>query len=127
MSNLSLNYYIIIIQDLIDKIKNSFSIIDEQEIKNLNKLNKNLYKIKDFLDEYIFQRKNKILNQSSLKIYVSDFQPRMKKQFYNLDYFNSKIGLDDVNVNRIKYLINNLDKLHIFKINKNLIIHENKT
>ena len=118
MSNLSLKYYIIIIQDLIDKIKNSFSIISEQEIKNLNKLNKNLYKIKDFLDEYIFQRKNKILNQSSLNIYVSDFQPRMKKQFYNLDYFNSKIGLDDINVNRIKYLINNLDKLHMFKINK---------
>ena len=84
---------------------------------------KNLYKIKDFLDEYIYQRKNKILNQNSLTIYVRDFQPRMKKQFYNLDYFNSKIGLkDDVNVNRIKYLINNLDKLHIFKINKNLII-----
>lgn len=118
MSNLSLEYYIIIIQDLIDKIKNSISIIDEHEIKNLNKLIKNLYKIKDFLDEYIFQRKNKILNQSSLKIYVSDFQPRMKKQFYNLDYFNSKIGFNDINVNRIKYLINNLEKLNMFKINK---------
>ena len=117
MSNLPLPSYIPIIQESIDKMnKNSFPINNDKKVEIFNKLVNNLYELIVFLDEYIDQRKNNSINQNSLIIYVRDFQPRMKKQLPNLGYIYSIGGIDNVNMRRIEALINDLDKLHMIRL-----------
>lgn len=117
MSNLPLPSYIPIIQESIDRMnKNSFPINNDKKVEIFNKLVNNLYELIVFLDEYIDQRKNNSINQNSLIIYVRDFQPRMKKQLPNLGYIYSIGGIDNVNMRRIEALINDLDKLHMIRL-----------
>tara|TARA_B100001964_G_C13764227_1_gene393104 strand:- start:170 stop:553 length:384 start_codon:yes stop_codon:yes gene_type:complete len=117
MSNLPLPSYIPIIQESIDKMnKNSFPINNDKKVEIFNKLVNNLYELIVFLDEYIDQRKNNLINQNSLIIYVRDFQPRLKKQLPNLGYIYSIGGIDNVDMRRIEALINDLDKLHMIRL-----------
>ena len=117
MSNLPLPSYIPIIQESIDRMnKNSFPINNDKKVEIFNKLVNNLYELIVFLDEYIDQRKNNSINQNSLIIYVRDFQPRMKKQLPNLGYIYSIGGIDNVDMRRIEALINDLDKLHMIRL-----------
>ena len=117
MSNLTLPSYIPIIQESIDRInKNTSSINDANKVRIFNKIINDLYELIVFLDEYIYQRKNNLINQNSLIIYVRDFQPRMKKHLPNLGYIYSIGGIDNINMRRIEGLISDLDKLHMIRL-----------